>query len=1621
MHVLMLVSTHLAAETNLSVSFGIAEQGDDYGSDVASKAIDGDLNTINHTQCNDTDNWWQVALPNPSQVSRIVVTGRSSWTSRINGAEVFITDEAYAGTLDVADKVFTLAGTGNAQEITLATPQSAAYVIIKAANGNCLHMREVDVYGEAPSEPAIKPHSEIYLIPHTTTVGSVLTQLEAIDWQDDPLTYNILGNVPFSIDAEGLITVSSILQAGGQYVFDVVVSDGISDVQTTLTVNVTSETAVEDAISTGSVTHVTAEELLDETLSTINANQSLLDEALVKLFNLNTDGSAKVDGSSLTSIDWNPTHDASTLIPTYGLNRAILHTNDVTDISKTIHEKTLGVVGETLGGNTARYMVLGSNPMRNHYRSASAVNEQMHQLLENSLAWLTERDDLKTTPFNVVISHLSQSYYFPDEVAVRNWLDEHYPSHVNYNNENTCDDTALASCLSNPTDLLIVSQVLNGDSDANSIAATVEQAMQQGIPVLYLHHDGGFTDLGRSLFPLFHVSYEWDNYWKKLQLTDYDPRDYQHQMPANIQSIKTMLEHFKHNDYNFDWTACSGENCSAVTGLDTEFLQGAEAVRSLFRALDENKINVFAHTQYRFEKLLALLGDKYRQAVQFPMDKESTDDNTFLKAYFTDHAVYNYRPINPVQTDMGNFSRSDFSHVTSTNKTVNLNSKVNFRSAGVYALPGQTVRVTRTDNSEVTTKIYVNSLRSGSTHQWANNGYVRPKYLQSVHFPIASGETIAFTSPYGGPIQIEFDSNDLPVTFQFENIGEHPYWASSADDVSFTQKLADGHYDWAELVTPGFQVHSQLEKMRSSMNNWGSAQALADNTMQYTHNYPHVLAGFQGPGIDAVPELHDFANTNGWTIDVLDKVKHMNADQATCGYGCSGNPYDAYWSFSPTEHGDIHELGHGLQGGMRFIGWENHSMTNHYSYYTKSKYHEETGEDPNCQSLPFREQFAVLQASINQTDPAAYMQAQWWDSAGWSQQASMLIQTMMSAEVHGALDNGWHLRALLHILEREFNRAKKDEVTWLQKRDAIGFSTYSLAEAQAIDNNDWLLIAISFSTRMDHRDYINMWGLPFSTKADAQVASFGYPIVPRRYYISPAKGYCEDDDNGPYLKKASLPVDGQQTWPEETDTDGDTIWDAVDNCPDDANPEQQDLDQNGIGDVCETVTPLHESIVSAAAEHNIIRQALNNQSTLDDLGFWLDQSYDFSLEPKPVPALPDMVDDVDVQTAAAEHAEMCLWAHIPGDYGQNLFAGTSDIWTIKHAVNSWADEAQHYDFATDGCAEGEQCKHYTQMVWENSTKVGCAVHTCDRIVDINDNPIFGGVPSTMIVCHYDSPGNYVGQKPYRTGEDLSDDSDSSGTSTSVKLQLKAMLQGAYQYADGLMHDDIRTSGLLPSSQPYSNLNYSVNDVQLDSSLLDITGENAVVDWMLVELRDDQDPTQILTSKATLIQRDGDFIDPITGSNTLAFPTIQAGNYHVAIRHLNHLGVMTETPITLSSDVTLIDFSSPATQVWGEHARLVSDSVHLLWAGDTNHDGKVIAMGEMNDTNSIFGPVILAGENTDRNRNYVLNEYSLADVNRDAKVIAAGNGNDENMIRANVLLHPGNELRNGNYVILGQLP
>ncbi|MCP3102718.1 CAP domain-containing protein [Myxococcus sp. K15C18031901] len=133
-------------------------------------------------------------------------------------------------------------------------------------------------------------------------------------------------------------------------------------------------------------------------------------------------------------------------------------------------------------------------------------------------------------------------------------------------------------------------------------------------------------------------------------------------------------------------------------------------------------------------------------------------------------------------------------------------------------------------------------------------------------------------------------------------------------------------------------------------------------------------------------------------------------------------------------------------------------------------------------------------------------------------------------------------------------------------------------------------------------------------------------------------------------------------------------------------------------------------------------------------------------QPAPKPALPVMGWSADAARKAASWAKECQFEHNPnrGDFGENLAAATPDMWSTAQVVKSWADESADYDFARNTCKKGKVCGHYTQVVWRNTTAVGCAAVTCKKNSPFGDEfPVW-----QFWVCNYTPPGNFVGQRPY---------------------------------------------------------------------------------------------------------------------------------------------------------------------------------------------------------------------------------------------------------------------------------
>ncbi|MBK9760412.1 MAG: hypothetical protein IPO90_10690 [Flavobacteriales bacterium] len=229
----------------------------------------------------------------------------------------------------------------------------------------------------------------------------------------------------------------------------------------------------------------------------------------------------------------------------------------------------------------------------------------------------------------------------------------------------------------------------------------------------------------------------------------------------------------------------------------------------------------------------------------------------------------------------------------------------------------------------------------------------------------------------------------------------------------------------------------------------------------------------------------------------------------------------------------------------------------------------------------------------------------------------------------------------------------------------------------------------------------------------------------------------------------------------------------------------------------------------------------------------------------------------------------------------------------------------------------------------------------------------------------------------------------------VNVQVRAWLDGALP-SGTLMNDGLRAAGLIPFAEPFSALGYAytgaVPGATIQSSLLAVTGNDAVVDWVILELR--SSTTAVVWSKPALLRRNGYVMD-LDGDASVFFP-VPPGNYRLVIRHRNHLPVMTAQPYSLSLTPALVDLGNGATSVYGTNARIQKGTIHCLWSGDATGNGTIAYIGANNDRD----PILTAIGGTTPN-NTLGPVYDRRDVNMDGVIRYVGANNDRDPILTNV--------------------
>lgn len=232
--------------------------------------------------------------------------------------------------------------------------------------------------------------------------------------------------------------------------------------------------------------------------------------------------------------------------------------------------------------------------------------------------------------------------------------------------------------------------------------------------------------------------------------------------------------------------------------------------------------------------------------------------------------------------------------------------------------------------------------------------------------------------------------------------------------------------------------------------------------------------------------------------------------------------------------------------------------------------------------------------------------------------------------------------------------------------------------------------------------------------------------------------------------------------------------------------------------------------------------------------------------------------------------------------------------------------------------------------------------------------------------------------------------------TNVSVNVRVLLEGPFDQRLWLMNDALRELPTFPLNEPYTGLGLPTMGAAAaptTTAVLSIEGPDAIVDWVMVEARTGTNGTTIEARRPALLQRDGDVV-AMDGFSPVLLP-VAPGDYRVAVRHRNHLGVMSAAALSLSTAPVMIDFTTPATAVFGSDARKDLGGPMGLWTGDVTRNGEIKYTGTGNDRD----PVLVAVGGTLPTN--TINGYHGADVNLDGIVKYTGTNNDRDPILVNI--------------------
>src|SRR5690606_7642129 len=167
----------------------------------------------------------------------------------------------------------------------------------------------------------------------------------------------------------------------------------------------------------------------------------------------------------------------------------------------------------------------------------------------------------------------------------------------------------------------------------------------------------------------------------------------------------------------------------------------------------------------------------------------------------------------------------------------------------------------------------------------------------------------------------------------------------------------------------------------------------------------------------------------------------------------------------------------------------------------------------------------------------------------------------------------------------------------------------------------------------------------------------------------------------------------------------------------------------------------------------------------------------------------------------------------------------------------------------------------------------------------------------------------------------------------VELNLKLYLEGPFD--KGIMHTTLNSLGLIPLNQPYSDpaWNYTGNE-HVNSIPPD------VVDWVLIELRQDTSPSSVVAESACFILNSGNIVD-LEGISKVRSNNVTPDYYYRIVRHRSHLAGMSTEKSDLADSSPVVALSVHNSKAYRNSAYVkVSNNRFAQPAGNGDYDNVI---------------------------------------------------------------------------------